>query len=63
MAKTANLALRLSPELKAALEAAAKTEQRSVSSYVEIALTRHLEIKGFLKVDQNDNYAEARLGA
>lgn len=53
MAKTANLALRISPEIKTALEAAAKAEDRSVSYYVEAALRRHLENKGLLEADGN----------
>ncbi|MGB3501001.1 MAG: toxin-antitoxin system HicB family antitoxin [Mesorhizobium sp.] len=51
MAKTANLALRISPELKAALEAAAKAEERSVSQYIELVLKRHLEVKGLLGME------------
>lgn len=48
MTKTANLALRISPELKAAAERAAKEDRRSVSSYVEKVLAADLEAKGFL---------------
>jgi len=46
MAKTANLALRLPPDLKEALEKAAKADMRTVSNYVEILLTSHLQDKG-----------------
>ena len=48
MAKTANLALRLPPEIKEALDAAAKADRRSISSYVEKVLADDLEAKGFL---------------
>ena len=50
MKKTANLALRISPEIKEALEAAAKADRRTVSSYVETVLATDLEAKGLLKV-------------
>jgi uncharacterized protein (DUF1778 family) len=46
--KTANLALRIPPETKDALEAAAKADRRTVSSYVEKVVTEDLEAKGFL---------------
>lgn len=48
MTKTANLALRLPPELKAALEEASRADARSVSNYVELVLTNHLREKGLL---------------
>lgn len=48
MAKTANLALRIPPDLKEALEAAAKADARTVSNYVEVLLTAHLKDKGLL---------------
>lgn len=48
MAKTANLALRIPPELKDALDRAAKEDRRSVSSLVEKVLADYLEAKGFL---------------
>ena len=48
MAKSANLALRIPPALKEALDRAAKEDRRSVSSYVEMVLVAHLEKEGFL---------------
>lgn len=48
MAKTANLALRLSPETKAALERAAAEDGRSVSNYVERLIIADLDQKGLL---------------
>jgi uncharacterized protein (DUF1778 family) len=58
--KTANLALRIRPDIKAALEIAAKVEGRTVSNYVERALIKHLIDAGAL---QEDNFSEARLSA
>lgn len=48
MKKSANLALRIPPEIKAALEDAARADRRSVSSYVEMLIVTDLEAKGFL---------------
>jgi len=48
MAKTANLALRIPPEIKEALDQAAKDDRRSVSSLVEKVLADYLEAKGYL---------------
>jgi len=61
MSKTANLALRISPDVKWALESAAKAEGRTVSNYVERVLVEHLRASGRLQEDNNDNFAEARL--
>lgn len=47
-AKSANLALRLPPVIKAALAKAAEADRRTVSSYVEKVLADDLEAKGFL---------------
>ncbi|WP_292325668.1 hypothetical protein [Mesorhizobium sp.] len=47
-AKSANLALRLPPVIKAALAKAAVADRRTVSSYVEKVLADDLEAKGFL---------------
>lgn len=48
MAKTHPLGFRVEPELKAALEEAAKQDRRSVSSLIEIILTDWLREKGHL---------------
>lgn len=48
MAKTANLALRIPPELKAALEEAARADRRSVSAYVELLIIKDLEARHLL---------------
>lgn len=48
MAKTQPLGFRVEPELKEALEKAAKEDRRSVSSLVEIILTDWVKEKGFL---------------
>lgn len=46
--KSAVLNLRIEPEIKAALEQAAKDERRSVTSYVEMLLIPHLRATGYL---------------
>lgn len=46
MAKTANIALRVEPELKAALEKAAAEDVRSLASLVEKILTDWVKTKG-----------------
>ncbi|MBZ9808097.1 hypothetical protein LB542_27190 [Mesorhizobium sp. BR1-1-9] len=48
MARTAPLGLRIEPEVKEALERAAKADKRTVASYVEILIVADLEAKGFL---------------
>jgi hypothetical protein len=48
MAKTAAIGIRIEPELKDAIEKAAKTERRSVASYIEKVLADELEKKGLL---------------
>lgn len=48
MAKTAPLGLRISPEVKEALEKAAHDDDRSVASYAERVLIAHLRDKGYL---------------
>jgi hypothetical protein len=49
MAKTAAVSVRLPEDVKAALERAAEKDQRSVASYVEILLTKHLQAEGHLR--------------
>jgi hypothetical protein len=48
MKKSANLALRIPPEIKEALEDAARADRRSVSAYVEMLIVNDLDSKGFL---------------
>lgn len=47
--KTAQVALRMKPDLKAAAEKAAEADHRSLTSLVEKLLTEYLKKKGFLK--------------
>ncbi|MET4701927.1 hypothetical protein ABIE65_004976 [Constrictibacter sp. MBR-5] len=49
MARTAPTSMRLDPEVKAALERAAKDDMRSVSSLVEKILVEWLRANGHLK--------------
>ena len=46
MAKTERLYIRLTPELKARLQAAAEAEGRSISNYVERLITQALKREG-----------------
>lgn len=46
MAKTANLALRIEPGIKAGLEKAAAADHRTVSNYVEALIAADLKAKG-----------------
>lgn len=48
MVKTSPLGFRIEPEVKDALERAAKEDMRSVSSMVEKILTIYLRDKGYL---------------
>ncbi|MBP2303293.1 hypothetical protein [Azospirillum picis] len=48
MAKTHPLGFRVQPEVKEALEQAAKADMRSVSSLCEKILTEWLQERGFL---------------
>ena len=47
--RSAPLGLRITPTLKAALEKAAKDDDRPLASYVERVLSEHLRKKGYLK--------------
>jgi hypothetical protein len=49
MARTANIGLRVEPDLKEAAERAATDDHRSVASLLEKLLTEHLEREGYLK--------------
>lgn len=46
MAKSAAIGIRVEPELKKAIEIAAKAERRSVASYIEKLIADDLEKKG-----------------
>lgn len=46
MAKTERIYLRLTPELKARIQAAADAEGRSVSNYIEHLITQALKQEG-----------------
>jgi hypothetical protein len=48
MAKTAAIGIRIEQELKVAMEAAAKSERRSVASYIEKLIADDLEKRGLL---------------
>ncbi|SFI84577.1 hypothetical protein [Albimonas pacifica] len=48
MAKSAPIGFRIDPEIKAALERAAKDDDRSLSSLVTIILRDWLRAKGYL---------------
>lgn len=48
MARTASLGIRIEPNVKEALESAAKADRRTVAAYVEMLIIRDLEDKGFL---------------
>ena len=47
--KTLPVSVRLSPDVKAALEEAAEADSRSISSYMEKVLAEHLREKGWLR--------------
>jgi hypothetical protein len=46
--KSFQLNVRIPPELKAMLDAAASTDQRSVASLIEKSLTDHLRARGYV---------------
>ena len=46
MAKTERIYLRITPELKARLQAAAEAEGRSISNYIERLITQALKREG-----------------
>jgi hypothetical protein len=48
MAKTSAISVRVSDQVKAAVEKAAADDSRSVASYVEKLLAEHLRAKGYL---------------
>jgi len=48
MAKTAAIGIRIEPELKDAIEEAARSDRRSVASYIEKLIVDDLDRKGLL---------------
>jgi hypothetical protein len=48
-ARSANVAVRLKPSVKNALDSVAKGERRTVSALLEIVIENWLKEKGFLK--------------
>ena len=48
MNKTAAISVRVHPNVKDALERAAKDDDRKLAAYVERVLVQHLREKGFL---------------
>lgn len=48
MVKTSALSVRVSDDIKEAVEKAAKEDDRSAASYVERVITQHLKEKGYL---------------
>ncbi|WP_297323052.1 hypothetical protein [uncultured Bartonella sp.] len=48
MAKTSAISVRISDEIKIAIDKAAKDDDRSTASYVERLLAAHLREKGYL---------------
>ncbi len=48
MAKTASIGIRIEPDVKVALEAAAKADRRSVASYIEKLIIEDLQRSGAL---------------
>jgi hypothetical protein len=49
MVRTASLGIRIEPEVKAALEEAARGDRRSVAQYVELLIIKDLQRKGLLE--------------
>lgn len=48
--RTASIGIRVKPNIKEALESAAKADRRSVASYIEMVLVARLEADGYLPV-------------
>lgn len=48
MVRAASIGIRLSDEVKAALEKAARADRRTISAYVELLIVADLETKGLL---------------
>ena len=63
MAKTHPLGFRVEPEVKQALERAAKADMRSVSSLIEKILVNHLRASGFLPAPPSPSIASGTSGA
>ena len=52
--ETETISVRVAPSLKAAVEAAAKADDRKLAAFVKAVLTRHLRATGFIN-DINNN--------
>jgi hypothetical protein len=48
MARTASIGIRVEPEVKAAVEKAAKSDDRTVAQWIERLMIRELREKGYL---------------
>ena len=49
---------KIRPEIKEGMESLARTDRRSLSSYVELVLEDHLRAKGYLRAGGSDAVAE-----
>ena len=58
MARTASLGLRIEPDVKTALEEAAKADRRTVASFVELLLIEHLTRTGYLRAPNDSDAKE-----
>jgi hypothetical protein len=56
--KSAALNIYITPELKAAVEKAAAADQRSLTSLIEMLLTRHCQQHGFLPAEPKPKRAK-----
>lgn len=48
MVRSASLGIRVEPQVKDALEQAARADRRTVAAYVEMLIVADLEARGFL---------------
>lgn len=48
MARTASIGIRVEPEVKAAIEKAAKADERTVAQWIERLMVRELREQGYL---------------
>jgi hypothetical protein len=54
MARTAAISVRVEPNIKSALERAAKADDRTIAQYVERLIVSHLRERGFLSDVESD---------
>lgn len=52
MARTASIGIRVEPELKAAVEKAARDDDRTVAQWIERLMVRELRGKGYLPTSE-----------